>query len=96
LDELPQFWNVLKGDMSVVGPRPEMPFIVDTYNDLQRERLVVKPGITGLWQIGADRGGPIHDDIDYDLYYIENMSILLDIVIILRTMVFAIRGIGAF
>ena len=96
VDELPQFWNVLKGNMSVVGPRPEMPFIVDTYNELQRERLAVKPGITGLWQISTDRGGQIHDDIDYDLYYIENMSILLDVVIILRTIAFAIRGIGAF
>lgn len=95
LDELPQFWDVFKGDMSVVGPRPEMPFIVETYNDIHRERLAVKPGVTGLWQVSADRAGPIHENMDYDLYYIENMSILLDLVIILRTIWFAIRGIGA-
>lgn len=95
LDELPQFWSVLKGDMSIVGPRPEMAFIVESYNDLQRERLKVKPGITGLWQISGDRGGEIHDDINYDLYYIENMSILLDFIVILRSVGVVIRGVGA-
>jgi exopolysaccharide biosynthesis polyprenyl glycosylphosphotransferase len=96
LDELPQFWNVLKGDMSLVGPRPEMPFIVEMYNEIQRDRLAVKPGITGLWQISADRGRQIHDNIEYDLYYIDNCGFLLDLVIIIRTFYFAVRGIGAF
>lgn len=95
LDEAPQFLSVLKGDMSIVGPRPEMPFIVKSYNGLQRERLKVKPGITGLWQISGDRGGEIHDDINYDLYYIENMSVLLDFIIILRSVGVVIRGVGA-
>ena len=96
MDELPQFWNVLMGDMSVVGPRPEMPFIVEEYNEVQRERLNVKPGITGLWQISGDRSLPIHENIDHDLYYIENQSILLDIIIIMQTIWFAlIRGVGA-
>ena len=95
LDELPQFWNVLKGDMSVVGPRPEMPFIVATYNDIQRERLSVKPGITGIWQISGDRSLPIHENIDHDLYYIEHQSLLLDIIIIFQTIFFAIKGVGA-
>jgi len=96
LDELPQLWNVLRGDMSLVGPRPEMPFIVDTYNEIQRDRLAVKPGITGLWQVSADRGTQIHDNVEYDLYYIENCGLLLDFVIIIRTLYFAVRGIGAF
>jgi len=92
LDELPQFLNVLSGEMSLVGPRPEMPFIVAQYNPLHRERLSVKPGITGLWQISADRQLEIHENIDYDLYYMENFSILLDVAIIART---AIHGILA-
>ena len=96
LDELPQFWNVLKGDMSIVGPRPEMPFIVEEYNELTKDRLVVKPGITGLWQISADRGKQIHENIEYDLYYIDNCGFLMDLVIIIRTVYFAVRGIGAF
>jgi len=95
LDELPQLWNVFIGEMSIVGPRPEMPFIVDTYNEMQRERLNVKPGITGLWQISADRALPIHENIDHDLYYIEHQSFLLDLVIIIETFFFALRGIGA-
>jgi len=94
LDELPQFWNVLKGDMSIVGPRPEMEFIVEQYDELQRERLNVKPGITGLWQISADRALPIHENIDHDLFYIQNQSPLLDIVIIFKTIWVAVFGIG--
>jgi len=85
LDEFPQFFNVLKGDMSIVGPRPEMPFIVEKYNPLHMERLNVKPGITGLWQISADRALEIHENIDYDLYYMQNFSILLDVAIMART-----------
>lgn len=96
LDEVPQFINVLLGDMSVVGPRPEMPFIVDEYDDVHRERLLVKPGITGIWQISAVRGEPIHANIEYDLFYLENQSLLLDAIIILRTFLVAIRGFGAF
>ncbi len=95
LDELPQFWNVIKGDMSIVGPRPEMPFIVSEYNDEQKERLKVKPGITGVWQISAVRGEPIHANMEYDLFYIEHRSILLDIIIMVKTIATAIRGIGA-
>jgi len=93
LDELPQLLNVLIGHMSLVGPRPEMPFIVARYTDLQRERLKVKPGITGLWQLSADRRVPIHENMDYDLYYINEQSFLLDIVILIQTLFFAFRGI---
>ncbi len=96
LDEVPQFINVLMGDMSVVGPRPEMPFIVNEYDEVHRERLLVKPGITGIWQIPAVRGEPIHANIEYDLFYLENQSLLLDAIIILRTFSVAIRGFGAF
>jgi exopolysaccharide biosynthesis polyprenyl glycosylphosphotransferase len=95
LDETPQFINSLKGEMSLVGPRPEMEFIVKKYNLYQRERLLVKPGITGIWQVTADRKKCIHENMDYDIYYIDNLSILLDILVILRTFWFAARGIGA-
>jgi lipopolysaccharide/colanic/teichoic acid biosynthesis glycosyltransferase len=93
LDELPQFFNVISGEMSLVGPRPEMVFIVDRYSSEQRERLRVKPGITGLWQISADRDHPIHENIDYDLYYIYNQSVLMDLIIVVQTVFFAMRGI---
>lgn len=95
LDELPQLLNVLKGDMSLVGPRPEMPFIVDQYNDAARARLAVLPGITGLWQISRARSLPIHHNLQYDLFYIERQNIFLDIAILLRTLGAVVRGIGA-
>ncbi len=85
LDELPQLWNVFKGEMSLVGPRPEMPYIVEKYNAVQGERFNVLPGMTGLWQVSADRNLPIHENTDYDLYYIYNHSFLLDLVILVRT-----------
>ncbi|MBN2357336.1 sugar transferase [candidate division KSB1 bacterium] len=94
MDELPQFLNVLRGDMSIVGPRPEMPFIVKEYNDLHRERLNVRPGITGLWQISADRGLPIHENIDHDLFYIQHQSFILDLLIIGKTFWVALSGLG--
>ena len=72
IDELPQLLNVLRGEMSLVGPRPEMPFIVEQYELEHRKRLAVKPGITGLWQLSADRVSPIHENISYDLYWIED------------------------
>ena len=96
LDELPNFLNVLKGDMSVVGPRPEMPFIVESYNAMHRERLRAKPGITGLWQISYARQTAIHDNLDYDLYYIEHQSLLLDLVIIALTGFAVVKGTGAY
>ncbi|MGB8768871.1 MAG: sugar transferase [Candidatus Korobacteraceae bacterium] len=93
LDELPQLLNVLLGDMSLVGPRPEMPFIVEQYTPLHRQRLSVKPGITGLWQLSADRAFPIHENIEYDLYYVRHHSLFIDVAILLHTLLFAARGV---
>jgi exopolysaccharide biosynthesis polyprenyl glycosylphosphotransferase len=95
LDELPQLLNVLKGDMSLVGPRPEMPFIVDQYSDAALARLAVLPGITGLWQISRSRSLPIHHNLQYDLFYIERHSIFLDAAILLRTFGAVVKGVGA-
>lgn len=96
LDEVPQFFNVLRGDMSIVGPRPEMKFIVDTYTDRQRARLLVKPGITGLWQIMGRKDIPLHENVEYDLYYILIRSFLLDLKIILQTVIVVLTGKGAY
>src|SRR5271166_2974069 len=93
LDELPQLVNVLLGHMSLVGPRPEMPFIVEQYTPLQRRRLAVKPGMTGLWQISADRAFLIHENIEYDLYYVRHRSLFMDVAILLHTLLFAGRGV---
>lgn len=92
LDELPQLINVLLGNMSLVGPRPEMPFVVERYNVQQRQRLQVSPGITGLWQLSADRAYPIHQNIHYDLYYIRNRTLFMDMAILIHTLLFAMRG----
>ena len=91
LDELPQLMNVFLGNMSLVGPRPEMPFIVQEYTAEQRQRLEVKPGMTGLWQLSADRALPIHENIQYDLYYLRNRNSFMDIAILIHTLFFAIR-----
>lgn len=93
IDELPQLLNVLRGQMSLVGPRPEMPFIVEKYGMEHRKRLTVKAGITGLWQLSADRMSPIHENISYDLYYVKHRSILMDAAILLHTLLFAFRGV---
>lgn len=95
IDELPQLLNVVAGDMSIVGPRPEMPFIVERYDALIRQRLNVKPGMTGLWQISHAREEDIHENVDYDLYYVENASIAMDLVICILTVFSVLRGVGA-
>jgi lipopolysaccharide/colanic/teichoic acid biosynthesis glycosyltransferase len=94
VDELPQFWNILKGDMSLVGPRPELPYFVDSYADWQRRRFEFKPGLTGWWQVNG-RKQPMHDHIDEDIYYIEHASLGLDIIILLRTVKAVLGGKGA-
>jgi lipopolysaccharide/colanic/teichoic acid biosynthesis glycosyltransferase len=95
LDEMPQLINVLKGEMSLVGPRPEMPFIVARYLPVEWERLIVRPGITGLWQISPARAFPIHENLQYDLHYIRNQNFFLDFAILLRTIAAVIHGVGA-
>ena len=96
MDELPQIFNVLKGEMSLVGPRPEMTFIVDKYEPWQRQRLAVPPGITGWWQVSGRSDLPMHLNTQYDLYYIRNYSILLDLKILWRTAGAVIKGKGAY
>lgn len=85
LDELPQLFNVLKGEMSLVGPRPEMPFLAEKYEEWENQRHLVRPGMTGLWQLSPRRRGSIRDGIPVDLEYIENLSLWNDFKILLRT-----------
>lgn len=86
LDELPQFWNVLKGDMSIVGPRPALPREVAQYDERQRLRLSVKPGITCYWQTRRNRDSISFDEwVDLDLLYIEKQSALTDLKLIVQT-----------
>lgn len=85
LDELPQLFNVLRGDMSIVGPRPELESVVATYPVGLERRHVVKPGLTGLWQINARGDGPMHEHGEWDLAYVERVSLRTDLEIILRT-----------
>ncbi len=96
LDELPQLFNVLRGSMSLVGPRPEMDFIARNYNPWQRRRLDVKPGITGLWQVMGRKDLPLHDNLEFDFYYIRNQSLMLDVAILLRTVYTVLAGRGAY
>lgn len=85
LDELPQLWNVFKGEMSLVGPRPALPSEVEQYDDWVRNRLKVKPGLTGLWQVSGRTETSFSDYVRYDLFYIQNWSISLDLWILWRT-----------
>lgn len=85
LDELPQLFNVLKGEMSLVGPRPEMPFLAEHYEPWENQRHLVRPGMTGLWQLSPRRRGSIREGILVDLEYIENLSLWNDFKILLRT-----------
>jgi exopolysaccharide biosynthesis polyprenyl glycosylphosphotransferase len=96
LDELPQLWNVVKGDMSVVGPRPPLPSEVAVYADDARRRLLVKPGLTGLWQVSGRADLTWDDTVRLDLYYVENWSWVLDALILVRTIPAVIKGRGAY
>ena len=94
IDELPQLWNVFIGDMSLVGPRPPLPSEVEQYEEDAYRRLLVKPGITGLWQVSGRSNLSWEESIRLDLYYVENWSVMRDIVILFRTVraVFAKDG----
>jgi exopolysaccharide biosynthesis polyprenyl glycosylphosphotransferase len=92
LDELPQLLNVLRGEMSVVGPRPPIPYEVESYALWHRRRLDMKPGLTGLWQVSGRNRLSFDEMVQLDLYYIENWSLWLDVKIILRTLPVMLRG----
>jgi exopolysaccharide biosynthesis polyprenyl glycosylphosphotransferase len=96
LDELPQLFNVMRGEMSLVGPRPELPWLVENYEIWQRRRFAVPPGITGWWQINGRSERLMHMHTEDDLYYIQNYSPLLDVQILWRTIGVVLRGRGAF
>ena len=96
LDELPQFWNILRGDMSLVGPRAPLAEEVDQYEDWQRRRLSVKPGLTGLWQVNGRSNVPFEEMVMMDIYYIDNWSVGLDINLIIRTIPAVLRRDGAY
>jgi exopolysaccharide biosynthesis polyprenyl glycosylphosphotransferase len=96
LDELPQLLNILRGEMSVVGPRPPIPYEVEAYQLWHRKRLDMKPGLTGLWQVSGRNRLPFDEMVRLDLFYIENWSLLLDLKIILRTLPVMLRGDDAY
>lgn len=96
LDELPQFINVLKGEMSLVGPRPPLSYELAHYKEWHKKRLFAKPGLTGLWQVSGRSTVPFEEMVALDLYYIENWSLLFDLKIILRTIPVMFFGFGAF
>ena len=96
LDELPQFWSVLRGGMSVVGPRPQVAREVAEYTDIHHRRLLIKPGITGLWQVNGRSDLSIEESIRLDLRYVENWSLVGDITIVLKTIGVVLRPDGAF
>ena len=85
IDELPQLWNVVRGDMSVIGPRPTLRYQVEQYTDRQRRRLEIKPGVTGWAQVQGRAGLPWADRIELDVWYVEHRSAWLDAKILART-----------
>ena len=96
LDELPQIFNVLRGEMSMVGPRPPVPYEVEHYQEWHKRRLAAKPGITGLWQVSGRSSVPFDEMVLLDLYYIENRSTAMDIRIMAKTLPVMVKGDGAY
>jgi lipopolysaccharide/colanic/teichoic acid biosynthesis glycosyltransferase len=96
LDELPNLWNVLRGDMSVIGPRPTLQHQVDAYTERQRGRLAVKPGMTGWAQVNGRASLPWSERIELDLWYVEHRSLRLDVEILRRTIRQVFSGAGLY
>ncbi|WP_225743738.1 sugar transferase [Marinilactibacillus sp. Marseille-P9653] len=96
LDELPQLWNVLKGDMSLVGPRPPLEKEVDIYSTYEKQRLLIKPGCTGPWQVSGRNNISFEEMVQIDLDYINTRNILMDVKIILKTVLIMIKPNGAY
>jgi lipopolysaccharide/colanic/teichoic acid biosynthesis glycosyltransferase len=96
LDELPQLFNVLLGEMSLVGPRPPLPAETERYADHVRRRLVVRPGLTGLWQVSGRSDLSWDESVRLDLRYVENWSFALDLLILWKTVSVMFRGSGAY
>jgi lipopolysaccharide/colanic/teichoic acid biosynthesis glycosyltransferase len=96
LDELPQLFNILKGDMTLVGPRPEAMNVVEMYDKNHVRRLQVKPGLTGLQQITCRGTTCMQERLKYDLYYIKHRSLVMDLAILLKTITAVIVGTGAY
>jgi exopolysaccharide biosynthesis polyprenyl glycosylphosphotransferase len=96
LDELPQLWNVVRGSMSLVGPRPPLPAEVERYGAEAMRRLLVKPGMTGLWQINGRSELPWEETVRLDLFYVENWSVGLDLMVLAKTLPAVLRCRGAY
>ena len=96
LDEIPNFWNVLTGDMALVGPRPEIPEMLRYYHGRMNRKFDVRPGVTGLAQVSGRGRLGFHETVDLDVEYVERQSIMLDIKILLRTIKIVLLGDGAF
>lgn len=94
LDEVPQLWNVLRGDMSLVGPRPPLPYEVEQYDDRQWERLTCKPGLTGLWQVSGRNHLSYRNMVDLDVEYIRNWNFWLDLKILSKTLPVVLKNTG--
>ncbi len=96
LDELPNLWNVVRGEMAIVGPRPTLPAQVEQYNDHERRRLAVPPGITGWAQVNGRASLPWSERIELDIWYVEHRSLWLDLRILARTVRMVITGHGLY
>ena len=96
LDELPQLWNVLKGEMSLVGPRPIVQAEIEKYGQCFRNYARVRPGITGLWQVSGRNNTTYDQRISFDEYYVRNWSVWLDLYILVKTISVVITGYGAY
>jgi lipopolysaccharide/colanic/teichoic acid biosynthesis glycosyltransferase len=96
LDELPQLWNVLKGEMSLVGPRPPISYEIEHYREWHLDRLKAKPGLTGLWQVSGRSQVPFNEMVLLDIHYITHWSLALDLKIIGRTVPVMLRGDGGY